>query len=569
MFMNECKKMPLKVFVEEYTKILQTCSPDELKAILKSMADEAKPHAREEFIKKLSPAYTSQHQSIPVDLDILDEIDSLKEDILAQGEEEPDWEGNDEDSLGKYEQFVSPLGDLLDKAALLFIQKQYEVAQNAYRELFSIFDIENDYGHGIRIYDVESADLEEARAFYLCSLYMTTPEEKRVLVLLNAMTEMGQMDFQSRPSLQEIINISPIPLPNFAHFLQDWIEKTQHEEKPSHDAWLREATLLLHGPDGLESLAKREGYKRPRVYLDWMRSLINTKKFTEALSAGETALTALSEGQPIRSAIGDLIILCGEYLQDEKIQQEGTWISFKAKPDLPKLIALYEQNQNSKLVSLLQQAIEVIETHRKRPNQRRYERNWEGDTIESYSPPSTVFLLHALLFAGDKTKAFALAKKAESLGWSSGDNPQPLFIAYCLINVTKCSLHQLPPHLKEFWQFALKTSRDSVWHIEGDKNDVSAKLEEIYGNLFEKPCPINQEILEWCLKASQKREEDIVINQHRNAYDRAALLTAACTDTLKITNPSKATEFFWNIQNKFPRHSAFQAELGRINIVKS
>lgn len=76
-------------------------------------------------------------------------------------------------------------------------------------------------------------------------------------------------------------------------------------------------------------------------------------------------------------------------------------------------------------------------------------------------------------------------------------------------------------------------------------------------------------MLEWCLEAAQKRVEDIVSNQHCRAYDRAALVTAACTDTLKITNPSKATEFFWKIQNKFPRHSAFQAELGRINVVKS
>lgn len=101
------------------------------------------------------------------------------------------------------------------------------------------------------------------------------------------MTEMADEDFHTRPNLQEIIDISSSPLPNFTQFLQEWIELTRKEEKPSYDAWLREGTSLLEGSVGLENLAKQEGYKRPRVYLDWMNSLIETKKFTEALNAGE------------------------------------------------------------------------------------------------------------------------------------------------------------------------------------------------------------------------------------------------------------------------------------------
>lgn len=66
--MKQIQKMPLKVFVEEYTAILQTRSPDELKKILMGMADEVKPSAREEFIKKLSRAHAPQPQIMPIDL---------------------------------------------------------------------------------------------------------------------------------------------------------------------------------------------------------------------------------------------------------------------------------------------------------------------------------------------------------------------------------------------------------------------------------------------------------------------------------------------------------------------
>ena len=56
--------------------------------------------------------------------------------------------------------------------------------------------------------------------------------------------------------------------------IEQWIEETKTSEKPSHDACLREATFLLHGPAGLESLARTEGYKRPRVYVEWMNALV-------------------------------------------------------------------------------------------------------------------------------------------------------------------------------------------------------------------------------------------------------------------------------------------------------
>lgn len=337
-------------------------------------------------------------------------------------------------------------------------------------------------------------------------------------------------------------------------------------EKPSHDTWLREATFLLHGSEGLANLARTEGYKRPRVYVDWMKALVEGNNYHEALWAAHTALKQLPEGKPIRAAIGDLMALCGEQLDDEKVQFEGLWISFKAKPDLSKLITLYEKEQSPNRASLMKQAAEVIATHLKQSDTYFFDRSWERDKLESPSRVSLTLLLHAHLFADDLNKAFELAKKGASLGWST-NNPQPLFIAYCLINAAKTPLNNLPLHLKKFWEYALQTSDDSIWNIE-DTNNTRQKLEVIYQDIFAIPHETDKKMVDWCLNASHKRVEDIVINQHRKAYDRAALVTAACTETLQIINPSEATNFFWKIQNKFPRHSSFQVELGRVNIVK-
>lgn len=564
--MKQNQKMPLRVFREEYTKILDASSADELRAILIGMANKVDSQSRWDFIKKLVPAQSIQNAPIIFESDnILDAIESLKEDLLEQGDEEPDWEYDDEDSLAGYEQFLQPLSELFDKVEALFNAGHYEMAKLAYNELFSIFDIEDEYGRGIRIYDVVNTDLDEARARYLCSLYMTQTE-KRVPLLLEAMEQLADLDFQERPKLQDMVNILMRPLPEFSPFLAQWINETKVEEKPSHDAWLREATLLLHGPKGLETLAKTEGHKRPRVYVDWVKALVDSKRYTEALNAAHTALDQLQTGKPIRAAIGDLTVLCGEQLHDEKIQSEGRWVSFKAKPDLSKLITLYRQDPNSDRSPLMKQAAEAIASM-KQSDTYPYSRSWEKDDLESSSRISSTLLLTAHLFADDLNKAFELAKKGTSLGWSS-DNPQPLFIAYCLINAAKVSLSNLPVHLKKFWEYALQTSEGSVWRIEGDTNEILQKLETIYQDIFSTPREIDKKMVDWCLTASHKRVEDIVINQHRKAYDRAALVTAACTQALQVINPSEATKFFWEIQNKFPRHSSFQAELGRVNIVK-
>ena len=364
--MKQYQKIPLKIFTEEYLKILKRSSADELRAALVRMANEVAPLARQEFINNLLPEKVGDRTSIALETNILEEIESLKEDILVQGQEKSDGEDDDEESFAGYEGFLQPLSDLFDKAEDLFNAGNYEMAKMAYKELFSLFDIEDDYGRGIHIYDVVNMDLEEARARYLCSLYLTSGANERVAVLLKSMEELANPEFQEQPKLQDIVNIITGSLPEFTTFLEQWIDETKLILKPSYDAWLREATFLLHGPAGLETLAKAEGYKRPRVYVDWMKAYVDAKNYKEALNASNIALSQLPGNSPLLATIGDLMILCGDQLHDDKIQFEGLWISFKAKPSLAKLIVLYKSPQESSPTPLMKKAAEVITTHLKR-----------------------------------------------------------------------------------------------------------------------------------------------------------------------------------------------------------
>jgi soluble cytochrome b562 len=530
------------------------------------MAKNVESGLRQNFLEKLSPVIQKKNEVVHLESEVLDEIESIKEGILDKTEEEPDWDEyyDDEDSLLGYEEFIKPLSDLFDKVEALFDYGHHEIAKKAYEELFSIFDINDDYGRGIRIYNLENTDLDEARAKYLRSIYLTEKSENRLVILLDIMEKFGDLDFQSRPKLNDIINISMDVLPELSQFLQKWINATKESSKPQYDAWHREATMLLHGSAGMESLAKTEGNKRPRVYVDWIQGLINEKNYKAALDVVNTAFKKLPKNLPIRAAIADLMMFCGQKLKDKKIEFNGLWFSFEAKPSLSKLIDLYSQCNDNNRLQQMRKAAELIGEHMNKSNKYDYERSWERDNIEIPAMLNSSLLLHAYLFSDENNKAFELAKKGKPLGWSTNDNPQPLFIAYYLMRLTKKSPEKSPTILKKFWDYALDISQDSIWDYGTSESDSPQQLKSIYQKLLSVPCVVDEKIINWCLIASEKRVHEIVSNQHRKAYDRAALLTAACTEALELTNSTEATKFFNKIKNKFPRHPAFQAELKKI-----
>jgi hypothetical protein len=68
--------------------------------------------------------------------------------------------------------------------------------------------------------------------------------------------------------------------------------------------------------------------------------------------------------------------------------------------------------------------------------------------------------------------------------------------------------------------------------------------------------------LDWCFKAAEERVCAIVSNNHREAYEEAALLTVAAYETLLAMKKKEEAQHFVNrIRVRFPRHSAFQREL--------
>ncbi|MDQ5920140.1 MAG: hypothetical protein QG673_196 [Pseudomonadota bacterium] len=548
--MNEAR-LSLKEFTEKYTQILNSLSHDELKSIISAMAEETLPSDRHTFLNKVTlhthhsfPTSNDNNSSespiIAYEDDILDDIEALKEEIESRSSDEPDWEDyDDEDSLSGYDDLVPEISVLLDKVEALYDYGNYALARIAYHRLFAIFSIEDDYGRGVKIDDIPDIEASEVIAKALRSIYLCETSNTRVNAILEDMHEYRS---HSTITLKDLIGISIEPLPEFDQFLNLWVEALNSTTDFSeyNDTLLREAVFLQNGINGLENLAKTNGVNHPRIFLDWIDELIKNNKYTDGIVAANYALEVLAKDKPIRAAIADKLSYCGNQVNKSEIADMGVRISFDAKPDLAKLVLLFHQSIRLNKHALLLNAINTIKSHIDKPYH-------GGYSFEPERParPTQALLMYAYLLSGEIGQAFNLARVHKYVGWSSGENPQPIFVAYCLLQTAisaSQSIDKLPLALQQF----LNSKLDS-------------KILAIHKQLNNSLC--TPEMIDWCLKVTEDRVIAIVSNQHRSAYSRVALLTAACAEAIKFTNRVDAVAFFTRIQGKYPRHPAFQAEM--------
>src|SRR3970040_331833 len=120
----------------------------------------------------------------------------------------------------------------------------------------------------------------------------------------------------AHPTLEDVIQISPRPLPDLDRLWPNWIVFLNNQPGSEADARLREAIRLSQGTAGLEKLARSEGNQRPRAYLDWLTGLEQDGRYSEELSAAQEALQALLPGLPIRAAVADRLCNAAMQLKD-------------------------------------------------------------------------------------------------------------------------------------------------------------------------------------------------------------------------------------------------------------
>jgi hypothetical protein len=270
------------------------------------------------------------------------DIAALADELQAATEEAEVWdEYHEEDSLGLYEEFVAPLTALFDRAAAAFAGGHMTLARAAYYTLFATLTYEDDYGRGVRAEHLPEVAVNEAGARYLRAVYETESPAQRPAGLFVAMLQVSTWLSDAHPRLDDIIQISPPALPDQEQFFLDWIAFLRTQGGPEADAWLREAVRLAQGTAGLESLARTEGVRRPRAYLDWCAALAAEGQQHAVLAAAHEALRTLPSLLPIRATVADYLCTAATHVHDTAALCLGRWEAFVAKPTLARLLDVW------------------------------------------------------------------------------------------------------------------------------------------------------------------------------------------------------------------------------------
>jgi len=576
------EKIPLKTFWETVDQRLSAFSPDELRGILCAMAEETSPTQRQSFLDKLKPMSQETASAVQKALrqeKLLADIDDLEREIKAKMKKADYWEeeryewGNgydDEESLGPYEDFVEPLTALFDRTEATFDYGNLKLARTAYQKLFNVLVLEDDYGRGVRAHDLGNVDVGETRARYLRAVYETEPPARRPKVLFDQMQQARPWSYRPNATLDDIIQISRMPLPDQERFFEDWIVFLRTQSGNDADAWLREVIRLSRGTPGLEELARKEGKKRPRAYLDWFTALESEGKHREVLVAAQDALQVLPAKLSIRADVADHLCAAAAKLSDTGSLRAARWEAFTAVSTLMRLLDLWEATPNAERTRLMQQAAAYTKNHIAHPPRRRetIDGDWDSADLESPAWTSESVLAHAYLLAEEWDAAHAVAAREKVLGWSSTESSQGLVVGFFLVVLSGKRPEALSANLKKLWQAVLEYSSGfGYWHVADEKREnlVLKRLKQAYAERLETASLSRDEqekYLAWCLDVAKRRVNAIVSEQHRGSYDKAAMLVAACAEVLRLRGDKKAADaIVEDTRNRFPRHRAFQSEL--------
>lgn len=581
------EKLSRKDFLEAVEHHLAKCSVNELREILRQMAYQVPPSERQVFLEQIGAGAISSPAPQAAWENLLEAIDDLEDELQEMLDSADEWENEygwqdeyAEDSLGPYTDLLEPFISLFERTSLTFDQGKIDLAIQAYDRLFELLGQEDDYGRGVSFADL-SLDHQEVIARYLRAIYQTTPAKQRPPALYEAMYRFVQGEHRIPgyvPMLNDLIQIATDPLPEQDTFLRDWIAFLQSQNDPWADLWLREAVRLSEGTAGLERLARTQGHRHPRAYLDWFTALEAEGKMERVLEEAQMALQKLPADLPIRAAIADHLCIAAAALNDPESLLEGRWQALLAKPTATRLFDLWEAMPlMERRLSWMQRAVQQLEqisAHQQSVSSSPPAVFPTIDDLEQRVLPTNALLAHAHLLACDLAAAHRSVAEKQVLGWSNVSSDQALVLSWLLVLLSDQPRETLPPNLESLWMWSLQTTTSGEWTFRiTTTSNLAQRADRIYAHILDWGRETGllsldegeaEAYLSWCLDTAQRRVEAIVSNRRRNSYNKAANLTVACAETLYLRDEhSVASDWVKHIRKRFPRHWAFQDELNK------
>ena len=506
-------------------------------------------------------AYTSD-ESLAEDVDAF--VDRVKSQSYVEGS---DWDYQSDDLVTwGDESWADEMADLFARVDQAFFAGDFATAAAAYPKLLKLFALPDETGEGYFPGESDPVEMvginaQETVARYLRSL-LGNNDAWDIDTFVDELIELSGQLYQTF-SLKTILEASPQPFSQTGPFLLELepILSEHRKQSPGYGVpdWgllLREAVLLQGGTDGLGTLAHAQGATMPEAYYEWILALRREGRDDEALRATRKAVEKVKIPQAKGVLANALVTLLDERGEHEGALQ-GAQLAWRSYPTLfnLKVYLAYSQPDLAEMLTRIDTEYTLVQ---------------HGDITFSRlegGGNATRILIQAL--AGDYDRIATEARTSKGVGWSSPEHIG--YSAYAALLLAATEPPTLPPassHLANLVRLledraksgGLETIMPSAVS-EQSAVDIPALLIARLAVLSTRQAR-QSAYREAAKQVALRRVEDIVSNQHRNAYDRAAQIAVAYAEMLKLSgHPGDATAIPKELVARFPRHSAFRAEL--------
>lgn len=546
-----------KEFMEEVKLRLRNLSSEDICNLILNWASEEHPSKRQDFLDKLTPPKQKKEVSCNTGT-LMDEIEAFAQRV-EDGEYCGGWGWDDaihEERAWGDESWAEEMDEFFQQARRLLMQGEDKLAEEVYRRLFDILEMGQEPGHlpGDPDYsNILKVDLGEQVALLLRSVYMNATPGERPALLYESINEYGYL--ARKIKLKNVIDALDSQLPDIESFLADWIEFLKNQSDMSISELLREAIVLKGGVSEISEFARQYADKYPKAYLDWIMLLEMGDDTESVIQVAREGLSRVSQDYTVRAEIAEIISNIGEQRNDNTLKLEGYRESFYSSPSIGYLLDLYltaiECGCFNEIRGIVEQRVAELRGKGRIPV------HIYSSREQSTAYVSEGVLISTLLLGGRFEKVFEMCKGKGPLGWSSSENPKPIFVTFMLVVLSKGGIHS--KMLCKQWEEAIANTCYNADKLYIQKYQ---KLIDTIKESVKLTCEQEEYYLKWCKDEIGHRVDAIVSNQHRGSYNKAAGLLVAMAETLaNMGEKQEGMDLIEKYKSKYPRHTAFKSEV--------
>lgn len=490
------------------------------------------------------------------DIDLINDVNQLYNEV-KDGEYRGSWEWVSEyhkEIMVGDESWAEEAGELFLRTDYVCMRGQYEVALKSYEKLFDILSNEELAAHE----DYESMmdiDLDRQINLFLLCIYFCNTLEERPEKILEAINHQGY-GYRKEFRLSNLIEVSVSKLPEIQEFTKLFITNLSSRDNFLYRDLLLDTIFCDGGIKGLKEFSSENYEKYPEAYLFLVKKLkeelVTDDKIIDIC---EEALSKIERNNKIRDPIAKIMIESALNLDKSEVVINGIKEAFYSNPQIENIVLMleygrrYNCNENENIVFATKRLKDLIEVSS----------NSEGIGYYRNIGILAKETLHKLyLLSGQIMKAFKMTLETEKQNYYRSGTLEFIRVFLLMLLSKDNSEHII---------IIKKLLHENMNTLNLNKDIKEKFLDMIFQNIQKASVSEVEakQYIEWCINTTKNKINEIVSNQYRGEYDKAAQDLVACAEMIaSVKEETEAYNFIIRIKGLYPRHTSFAKAVNSI-----